>query len=127
MKLNIAERFALLPILPEQGNYATMKAIHEARMALAPDDAEWEFYGIRQVHDEQGDRIAWDPQTADEAKDIPIGRVAAGAIQEKLKEMENSGKLTLSHVSIYEKFVEYPALALVGGSDESDQSPESEP
>ena len=47
VKLNIAERFMLLQILPQEGDFTTLKIIRKLRETLAPDEKESEEYGFQ--------------------------------------------------------------------------------
>jgi len=62
-KLNIGERFTLLAILPQPGDFATYKILTKLRMTLAPDEkesAEYEFETLFRCphmnYDEKGRR-----------------------------------------------------------------------
>lgn len=46
VKLNIGERFHLIALLPEQGNYVTFKTLRKLRETLAPNEAEASEYGF---------------------------------------------------------------------------------
>ena len=100
MKLGIKDRLVLLNTLPPEGNFATVKIVHELRMALAPSEEEATAIGLVQAEGQ----VRWDP-TKDIEKDIPMGKVAKGIIESALKKLDESQKLTPEHLSLYEKFV----------------------
>ena len=100
MRLNIKDRLVLLNTLPPEGNFATLKIVHELKMALAPSEEEAKAIGLVQ----EAGQIRWNP-TKDVEKDIPIGKVARGVIETALKKLDAEKKLTPDHLSLYERFV----------------------
>ena len=100
MKLNIKDRLVLLNTLPPEGNFATLKIVHELKMALAPSEEEAKAIGLVQ----EAEQIRWNP-TKDVEKDIPIGKVARGVIETALKRLDAEQKLTPDHLGLYERFV----------------------
>ena len=102
MKLNLSERFEVLRLLPEQGNFATLKIVSDMRTNLAPSEDEHKKFCIQQ----QGDQILWDSAKGAEAVEIPIGEKATDIIVDALKKLDESGTMTARHMSLYEKFVE---------------------
>ena len=102
MKLNLSERFEVLRLLPEQGNFATLKIINDMRTNLAPSESDHKKFNIRQ----QGDQILWDSPKGIEEVEIPIGEKATDIIVDALKELDSSGTMNARHMSLYEKFVE---------------------
>ena len=101
MELNLSERFEVLRLLPEQGNFATLKIISETRSSLAPSEDDHKKFNIRQ----QGDQILWDSAKGAEEVEIPIGDVAVNIIADSLKKMDEAEILGVQHISLYEKFV----------------------
>ena len=102
MKLTLGERFEVLRLLPEQGNFATLKIIGETRSNLAPSEADYKKFDIRQ----QGDQFIWDSAKGAEEVEILIGDVASDIIAKSLKAMDEAEILGIQHISLYEKFVE---------------------
>jgi len=101
MKLSIKDRLVLLNTLPPEGSFATVKIVHELKMALAPSEEEAAAIGLVQ----EAGQLRWDP-TKDVEKDIPLGKVAKGIIETALKKLDAEQKLTPDHLSLYERFVE---------------------
>ena len=99
MKLSIVERVGLLGLLPEQGNFVTLRIIAELRMALSFTAKEIEKFGI--VVD--GEQIRWNPDV-DSVADIKIPGPAKDVIVKRLKELDGEEKLTPQTFSLYEKF-----------------------
>lgn len=102
MKLNLAERFEALRLLPEQGNFATLKIINDLRSNLAPSEEDHEKFKLHQ----EGNQIRWDPVAGAEEIEIPIGNKATDIIKSALKNLDEKEALGAQHISLYEKFVE---------------------
>ena len=103
MKLSPLERLNILSILPNEGNYLTLKIVRKLREALSFDEQE---HKILKFVQEEG-VIKWDTQN-DFEKDITIGEKATDLIVEALKKIDEKQKLTEQLYSIYEKFVISP-------------------
>ena len=99
MKLTVAERIALLGMLPEQGGFATMKALTELRGNLFPTEAEVKKFGIEQTDE----RVSWKDNGEAE---IEVSPVMKAMIVSQLTKLDGDEKLTANHLSLYEKFVE---------------------
>jgi hypothetical protein len=90
----------LLGVLPEQGNFLTLKIVRQLREALSFSEEE-----IKALKIEQKDgRVEWQDDGAEE-KDVPVGEKAMDLIVEALKKKDDAKELTDQHFSLYEKFV----------------------
>jgi hypothetical protein len=105
MELNMGERFSILQILPEQGNFVTLKVLDELRMALAPSSDETTEYEIITETTGEQSVTKWN-QKGIAPKEIEISTAAKKIISDKLKEIDKAEKLTKNLYSSYEKFVE---------------------
>jgi len=106
-KLNLSERFALLGLLPQEGNFATLKVVRKLKESLSLTEEEIKYYDLKQVATNGGEtKITWSPEKALETKDFEFGEFAEDMITSKLKQMSEEKKLGDKHFSIYEKFVE---------------------
>ncbi len=100
MKLSVPERFAMLNLLPQAGSFVILKLMRVFREALSFDDDEVERFEIKH----EADRVTWNKsQVAD--KEIEIGSAIRGVIVETLTKLDETGRLTDAHVSLYEKFL----------------------
>ena len=99
MKLNIAERVGLLGVLPEQGNFVTLRIVSDLRMALSFQQKELDDFGIVI----EGDQIRWKTDI-DTTADIKIPAAAKDIIVKRLKELDAEEKLTPQTFPLYEKF-----------------------
>lgn len=98
--LNVLDRVTLLSILPEQGDYLTLKIVRKLRESLAFEEEEISRLNIQQADG----RITWDA-TADEGKEISIGEKAQDIIVGCLEKLNKEKKLTEQHYILYEQFI----------------------
>ena len=106
MKLNIAERIALLNILPLEGNLVTLKIIRTLQSELAFSEEEIKRFKVKNTMKPDGSAfVVWNSDFTKETKDVEIGEVAHSIIVEQLKMLENAKKLRLELLDLYEKFV----------------------
>lgn len=99
-KLNIGQRYALLGVLPQQGNFANMRCIETARKALLPTEEETAKMEIKV----EGGLVKWNDEGKAE-KDIEISETACLLIRMEFKKLDEEKKINPSHVEIYEKFM----------------------
>jgi len=102
MKLTVLERFMVLGILPDAGSIVTMKLRQGLidKVGLGPE--EMEKYGVKKTG---SDGVEW-KQDVPQEKEIDLKPTEIVAIKENLEKMDKDEKLTPSHISLYEKFVE---------------------
>ena len=102
MKLTVFERITLLGVLPEHGNFVTLKIIRQLREALSFTEQELASLELKQ----DGERVTWNPAAAEPGgSEIIIGEKATDIIVEALKKLNDEGKLTEQHFTLYEKFI----------------------
>ena len=102
MQLTVIERIGLLSILPEHGNFITLKIIRQLREALSFTEDEIKVLEIKQ----DGNQVVWNPAVNPEGTNIPVGEKATDVIVDSLKKLNEENKLTAQHLTLYEKFVE---------------------
>ncbi len=100
MILNVHERLLVLGVLPKETNYVNLKILDELRMNLSYSEDEQEEWKIDINKETQ--IVKW--KENGEA-DIPIGEKATGIIVDQLRKLDKQDKLTLSLMSVYEKFI----------------------
>lgn len=107
MKLNIAERIALLGVLPQQGNAITLRIVRELQTRLSFTEEELKHYNIEnhQLPDGRA-TITWNPELSQKETDIPIGEAATGVIKAQLTKLNAQNQLHVTMLPLYEKFVE---------------------
>lgn len=106
MIFTIPERIALSDILPQQGDFLTVKRVEEARglLILTPD--EQSRFGVVVSNDELGKgTLTWN-KDVDTSADIALGEVVSDKVTSSLKKMNDEGTLSARYISLYEKFVE---------------------
>jgi len=101
VKLTVAERFAALGVLPEQGDFLTLKVMRRLRESLSFEEEEMKHYGFA----EKDDRLYWDEDKAEETADIEFTDKQVELVVEALKKLDSQKKLTEEHFSLFEKFV----------------------
>ena len=101
VQLNLGERFALLEILPAEGNFATLKIVRKLREMLSLTEEEIGEYNVKQ----EDNNLMWDADKALLEKEFEFGEFAEKQVTDKLKELDTENKLTERHYSLYEKFI----------------------
>ncbi len=111
MLLTVGERFALLQIVPAQGNVVTLKIIRKLQEVLALSEQEIVEFGILNGGQERPDhsivpqdRIEWNDK-GKEPREIEIGEKAKDVIADALKQLDKDKRLPLAYLDLYEKFV----------------------
>ena len=103
MQLNIMERMILLNILPNEGDYSTLKILRQLREELSFSEEEHKIVNFERTPE----GIKWETDK-DFTKDISIGPKATQIITECLENLNNTKKLTEQLFPLYEKFVVNP-------------------
>jgi len=101
MKLNLLERFKILQMLPQEGNFVTLNIVKTLQENLAPTEEEFKKYEIIQ----EGEQTKWNEKGLEE-KEIVIGEKATDIIVEALEKLDKEKKITPQHITIYKKFIE---------------------
>lgn len=99
--LNVYERMALLNILPREGNILTLRVIRELREKLGLDDGEIKDMVVKL--DSGGEKF--DEKKASEAREINFKDTEQSIIKTALIGLNETKKLNLQLVSLYEAFV----------------------
>ncbi len=99
MKLTVLERAIALSTLPEQGDFATLKVVQQARTNLSLSEKEVEEFEFKT---EEG-RMKWNAKGQEE-KEIDLSKTAVKLIREKLEEIDSKKELKEQQLSTYEKF-----------------------
>ena len=104
MKLSVAERGLLTGLLPKEGNFDTLKVLHELKMNLGFSDEErqeiiFENYEIPTG----GMGTRWQNNIV---ADIPITKSGMRIIEDTLIDLDKKKKLPDEAFTLYEKFIE---------------------
>ena len=102
MLLKISDRVALMTILPEKGNFVTLKIVTALRELLGFNADEIEACKIVQTPT----NIKWDTKAdAASEKDIDILPVQMAVICDALRALDGTRNLMAVHLAVYEKFM----------------------
>lgn len=96
--LTIADRFAILSVLPTEGNFATLKIVRKLREQLSLTEVEIKDYNVKQT----GDQISW--QKSEKMTEMEFGEFAEEMIADSLKRLNDANKLQEKHFNIYGQF-----------------------
>ncbi len=100
MKLTLLERLTLQKVLPKESNFTTLKVLNALKLALAPSEEEFKEFGI-----EVGEgKATWNEKGLEE-REVEIGEKATDIIKESLIELDKNKRLSVDHISLYEKFI----------------------
>ena len=102
-KLNLFERFVIMGLLPQTGNFATLKIVTEANLMLGATDEESVIAGLKP--NDQGGVIAEKGWTAVPEKEFTFKETLVGLIRSALQKLEDEEKLTMEHYRVFEKFM----------------------
>lgn len=90
-----------MEILPKEGNFMTLKTIRSLREKLGLSEQEIKDWEV----ENKDNQITWD-QDKSEPADLEFSEYETKLIKDELLELDKIQKLTNSHFTIYEKFVE---------------------
>ena len=91
----------LLNILPLEGDFLTIKIVHDLRNDLGFSEEERAALQFEVGDDGQ---VKW-LNESDKPKDVAIGEAGMVVIRSALAKLNEEKKLTEQHIPIYEKFV----------------------
>ena len=100
--LSVADRLALLAILPGQGGITTIRLVRQLREDLSFSDEEHKTHNI--VTSEG--RVTWNGQSVSAAgKEIEIGRKARELIVKALERLDAAEQVEAGHLDIWNRFL----------------------
>ena len=107
MKLNVLERLLALSVLPEEGDFVTLKVIRRGKMELSFSEDELKKYKVKNVEVETPDgkkqNTQWDSSVEQETE-IKLGSKVISLVSEGLEKLNKDKKLKEEHYTLYEKF-----------------------
>lgn len=109
MELSVWERFKLLQVLPEKGDFVTLKIVRKLRESLSFSEDEMTLYDFKQ----DGERVMWNPD-APQSKEFQFGPKATNIISEALKAVDKRKMLDQTEIVLFEKFVDTTQYDLGG-------------
>jgi len=102
-KLNLFERLVIMGLLPQTGNFATLKIVTEANLMLGATDEESVLAGLEPT--DAGGIVATKGWTTVPEKEFTFKETLVGIIRDALQKLEDEEKLTMEHFRVYEKFM----------------------
>lgn len=102
VKLGLYERIVTMSLLPQAGNYATLKIVTELNMMLGPTEEEYKAAGLQP---QEGGGVLAKNWLAVPEKEFTFKEVALSMIVDALKKLDEEKKLTMEHFRVYEKFM----------------------
>lgn len=101
--LNLFERLVVMGLLPQTGNFATLKIVLEANLMLGATDEESVIAGLEPTP--EGGVVAEYGWTAVPDKEFTFKETLLGLIRDALQKLEDEERLTMEHFRVYEKFM----------------------
>ena len=101
MNLSVGERLVLMSVIPQEGDFITLKVIRKLQEDLSFSEEEHKKYKFVQ----EENRVSWNDK-ADLNKEMEIGEKAKDIIVLALSKLNEEKKLKFEHFSLYEKFID---------------------
>ena len=100
MLLKVAHRFMLLNILPQVGDFATLRIVRDLQAELSFTEQELKSKGVTR----NGNDFQWVAES-DVPKDVHIGEAASQVIRSRLETLDKKKELQAVHLPLYEHFI----------------------
>ena len=101
MNFTVKDRILLVGMLPPQGDFKTIKLLHDLRIELAFSEKENEDFGIQSANGS----VSWDGEAGKAVKEIEVGPTMFELIKGLIKDLDEAKQLTENHISLYEMFM----------------------
>ena len=105
-KLNLFERLVVMGLLPQTGNFATLKIVTVSNLMFGPTDEESVLAGLDTTL--EGGVVAKKGWTAVPEKEFVFKDTLLGLIKDALQELNDADppRLTMEHFRVYQIFME---------------------
>jgi len=104
VKLTVRQRLNLQGILPQQGDFLTVKMIRVLREELSFSQEEHEL--LKLVSNQNGS-VSWDGEAAEDCiKEMEIPETIVSIIKQILEKLNEQKKITEAHLDFYEMFMD---------------------
>jgi len=104
VKLTVKQRINLQSILPQQGDFLTVKMIRVLREELSFSQEEHEL--LKLVSNQNGS-VSWDGKAAENCiKEVEIPETVVSIVKETLEKLNVQKKITEAHLDFYEMFMD---------------------
>lgn len=101
MLLTVRERLILQSVLPQEGDFLTLKVLRKLQEDLSFTEEELAKYKFVQSESQ----VTWDDKV-EQGKEIKIGKKANDIIVLALSKLNEQKKLRMEHYDLYVRFVE---------------------
>lgn len=102
-KLNLFERMVVMSLLPQTGNFATLKIVTEANLMLGATDEESVLAGLKP--DGKGGVVALHGWLVVPEREFTFKETLLGLIKGALQKLDDEEKLTMEHYRVWKKFM----------------------
>ena len=102
VKLTLRERYVVMGLFPREAGFTTIKAITEIKKELFPSDKEIEIAGLEDL---PGGGVRAENWLLVVEKEITFGKITKALVENALKKLDETEKLTEEHFTLYEKFI----------------------
>lgn len=105
-KLTVKQRIDLQSILPQQGDFTTIKMVRMLREELSFSQKEHESMKFKS---HPNGSVEWNVKAAEMCiKEVEIPGTIVSIIKETLEKMNTSKQITEAHLDFYEMFMDLP-------------------
>ena len=101
MLLTVRERLILQSVLPQEGDFLTLKILRNLQEDLSFTEEEIATYKFVQ----SDGKVTWDNKV-EQSKEVEVGKKANDIIILALSKLNEQKKLRMEHFDLYERFVE---------------------
>lgn len=110
MQVSLSERYALIPMLPNQGNFQVLTRLKNLRTLLELGEVEQRERNLAIVNDTiiSTDDAVSPMQAASELTDVPMHDELAKIVVSTLKDFEAREALPMGLLALYERLVREP-------------------
>ena len=102
VKLTLRERYVVMTLFPVESSFITIKAIREIKEELLPSDAEIELAGLEDLPTGGVRAENW---LIVAEKEITFGKITKALVENALKRLDETEKLTEEFFTLYVKFI----------------------
>lgn len=102
VKLTLRERYVVMYLFPQEGSFPTIKAIREIKEELLPSEEETEIAGLEDL---PGGGVRAENWLIVVEKEITFGKITKALVENALKKLDETEKLTEEHFTLFVKFI----------------------
>ena len=103
VKLNVGERLTAMQLLPQEGNFLTLKLTKDVIDILGINEKDFKEFEIKAEVVDDKTMTTWNKKGTEEVE-FELGPKTISLISDSLVKLDKDGKLTNQHFSLYEKF-----------------------